>query len=187
MDGPGHYRVLGETIDDAAGEAYDKVARHLGLGYPGGPAIDRLARDGDATAVSLPISMSHDTYDFSFSGLKSAVVRACEKNPALAPADVAASFQSAVCAQLLKKVRRAVATEHVAGIALAGGVAANSALRDGIRSLAEEEGVVAHVPALAWCTDNAAMIAAAGTRRVATPSSLTLSATPSWPLQSLQP
>jgi len=117
--------VLGETIDDAAGEAYDKVARWLGLGYPGGPEIDHLAQSGSTASLSLPRSMTGDGYDLSFSGLKTAVVRATEKRHDIAIADVAASFQAAVAEQLLRKLRGALEHHPVKGLALAGGVAAN--------------------------------------------------------------
>ncbi len=182
--GPGDHEVLGETIDDAAGEAYDKVARWLGLGYPGGPAIDRLAREGSPTALSLPASMSGEDFDLSFSGLKTAVVRATERHREVPVADVAASFQAAVTEQLVRKLRQALERYDVAGVALAGGVAANSALREGVVALAREFGVVAHLPSLALCTDNAAMIAAAGLYRLRAsgPSELSLSARPNWQL-----
>jgi len=183
--GPGHHEVLGETIDDAAGEAYDKVARWLGLPYPGGPEIDRLAAQGSATALTLPVSMTGNDLDFSFSGLKTAVVRATEKNPDVAVADVAASFQGAVAEQLLRKLRHALATHHnLRGVALAGGVAANSALRRGVAELASEFGVPSYLPTLAMCTDNAAMIAAVGLYRFAHdgPSDLSLGARPNWAL-----
>jgi len=182
--GPGDHRVLGETIDDAAGEAYDKVARWLGLGYPGGPAIDRLAREGSSSALKLPVSMTGNDLDLSFSGLKTAVVRATEKQRDVALADVAASFQEAVAEQLLRKLRAGLVANDVAGLALAGGVAANSRLREGVRELAAEFGVEAHLPTMAMCTDNAAMIAAAGIYRLeqSGPSSLTLSARPNWQL-----
>ncbi len=183
--GPGRHEVLGETIDDAAGEAYDKVARWLGLAYPGGPEIDRLAAQGTPGALKLPVSMTGDNFDFSFSGLKTAVVRATEKNPDVARADVAASFQAAVAEQLLRKLRRTLETHSdVEGVALAGGVAANSALRRGVEALASDFGVVSLLPSLAMCTDNAAMIAAAGIYRFEHdgPSDLTLSACPNWAL-----
>jgi tRNA N6-adenosine threonylcarbamoyltransferase len=183
--GPGDHLVLGETIDDAAGEAYDKVARWLGLAYPGGPEIDRLARAGDPAALTLPVSMTGEDFDFSFSGLKTAVVRATQKNPQVSLSDVAASFQAAVAEQLLRKLRRTLATfDDVQGVALAGGVAANSALRRGVEELAEEFGVQSLLPSLAMCTDNAAMIAAAGLHRFTHdgPSDLTLSARPNWSL-----
>ena len=181
--GPGQHQVLGETIDDAAGEAYDKVARWLGLGYPGGPEIDRLAQQGHVT-LKLPVSMTGSDFDFSFSGLKTAVVRASERESDVALADVAASFQAAVAEQLLRKLRRAMATHEVAGVALAGGVAANTALRAGVSELAREFAVVAHLPSMAMCTDNAAMIAAVGAYRLGRgeSSALDLSASPNWQL-----
>jgi N6-L-threonylcarbamoyladenine synthase len=122
--------------------------------------------------------------DFSFSGLKTAVVRAAEKRPDLSLPDVAAAFQAAVCEQLLRKLRHAIQSTEVHGIALAGGVAANSALRTGVSALAVEFGIEAHLPSLAMCTDNAAMIAAAGQYRLAHdgPSNFDLSATPNWQL-----
>ncbi len=179
---PGRHVVLGETIDDAVGEAYDKVARWLGLGYPGGPVIDRLAQSGDAASLDLPRSMVGAGLDFSFSGLKTAVVRATEKRPDISHADVAAAFQAAVCEQLLRKLRLAVAEYAPRGLALAGGVAANSALRAGAMALADEYSIRAHLPSLAMCTDNAAMIAAAGHYRLRAngPSPLDLSAVPNW-------
>ena len=181
---PGQHEVLGETIDDAVGEAYDKVARWLGLGYPGGPVIDRLAREGEAGALELPRSMMGANLDFSFSGLKTAVVRATEKRPDLSMESVAASFQAAVAEQLLRKLRQAAEIHEVKGIALAGGVAANSALRSGVTQLAQALGLEAHLPSMAMCTDNAAMIAAAGWHRLVHdgPSTLSLSAIPNWQL-----
>ncbi len=186
-ESPGVHRVLGETIDDAAGEAYDKVARWLGLGYPGGPVIDRLAHDGTASALKLPVSMTGADLDLSFSGLKTAVVRASEKHPEVPLADVAAAFQAAVAEQLLRKMRQALALYDVAGVALAGGVAANSALRAGLSTLAQEFAVECHLPTLANCTDNAAMIAAAGVYRFRHDgaSSHTLAANPNWTLADL--
>ena len=182
--GPGEHEVLGETIDDAAGEAYDKVARWLGLGYPGGPEIDRLAQVGSPDALKLPVSMIGDDFDLSFSGLKTAVVRATQRHADVALADVAASFQAALAEQLLRKVRHALERYEVAGLALAGGVAANSRLRSEFAELAREFGLDVHLPAMAMCTDNAAMIAAAGVYRlkVSGPSALSLSARPNWQL-----
>ncbi len=184
QSGPGDHQVLGESIDDAAGEAYDKVARWLGLGYPGGPEIDRLAQAGRAGALKLPVSMTGADYDLSFSGLKTAVVRATEKHGDVALADVAASFQAAVCEQLLRKLRAALEHYDVAGVALAGGVAANSALRLGVGELAAEFAIACHLPTKEMCTDNAAMIAAAGLYRLAAdgPSPMNLSASPNWQL-----
>jgi N6-L-threonylcarbamoyladenine synthase len=180
----GQHEVLGETIDDAAGEAYDKIARWLGLGYPGGPEIDRLAQTGTAGALKLPVSMTGTDLDLSFSGLKTAVVRATQKHAEVDIADVAASFQAAVCEQLLRKLRAALQMHEVKGVALAGGVAANSLLRSGVTQLASEFAVVSHLPTMAMCTDNAAMIAAAGTYRLRHdgPSSFSLSAIPNWQL-----
>jgi N6-L-threonylcarbamoyladenine synthase len=180
----GQHEVLGETIDDAAGEAYDKIARWLGLGYPGGPEIDRLAQTGTAGALKLPVSMTGTDLDLSFSGLKTAVVRATQKHAEVDIADVAASFQAAVCEQLLRKLRAALQMHEVKGVALAGGVAANSLLRSGVTQLASEFAVVSHLPTMAMCTDNAAMIAAAGLYRLGSsgPSGLDLSANPNWQL-----
>jgi N6-L-threonylcarbamoyladenine synthase len=184
----GRHEVLGETIDDAAGEAYDKIARWLGLGYPGGPEIDRLAQTGTAGLLKLPVSMTGSDFDLSFSGLKTAVVRATQKHAEVDLADVAASFQSAVCEQLLRKLRAAMQMHEVKGVALAGGVAANSLLRSGVTQLASEFGVVSHLPTMAMCTDNAAMIAAAGLYRLGSsgPSALGLSANPNWQLADVQ-
>ena len=159
----GAYKILGGTIDDAAGEAYDKVARVIGLGYPGGPAVDKLAGDGDPHAVKLPRPlMADDSYDFSFSGLKTAVVRKVRAEPGLKPADVAAGFQAAVVDVLVTKAKRAATATGAKALCLAGGVAANSALRRATAAAAEEIGVPSLLPSLAYCTDNAAMIAAAG-------------------------
>ena len=180
----GRHEVLGETIDDAVGEAYDKVARWLGLGYPGGPVIDKMSMDGTAGSLPLPKSMTGVGLDFSFSGLKTAVVRGTEKRPDLSMSDVAASFQAAVCEQLLRKLRQAIDGREVQGIALAGGVAANSALRAGVTALADDYGIESHLPSMKMCTDNAAMIAAAGHYRLRHdgPSQLDLSALPNWQL-----
>ena len=162
MEGHGQYRLLGQTLDDAAGEAYDKVARYLGLGYPGGPIIDKMAADGDPEHVRFPRAMAKDGYDFSFSGLKTSVVNYVRKNPDVSDVDVAASFQEAVVDVLLTKARRAVAEYDAKGLCLAGGVAANSALRARAVEYAEADGVNAFIPSRSMCTDNAAMIASAG-------------------------
>jgi N6-L-threonylcarbamoyladenine synthase len=180
MDGPGRYRVLGQTLDDAAGEAYDKVARYLGLGYPGGPALDRAAADGDPNAFDFPRALLADGYDFSFSGLKTSVVRTVERHPGASTQDVAASFQQAVVDVLVTKARRAVAEVGASGLCLAGGVAANSLLRRAATEACLEDGVDAYLPSPALCTDNAAMVAAAGWWRLASdgPSPLSLGAAP---------
>jgi len=162
MEGHGQYRLLGQTLDDAAGEAYDKVARYLGLGYPGGPIIDKMAMDGDPAAIKFPRAMVRDGYDFSFSGLKTSVVNYVRKNPDTNDVDVAASFQEAVVDVLLTKARRAVHEFDAKGLCLAGGVAANSSLRERTLDLAMEEGIEGFIPSRSMCTDNAAMVAAAG-------------------------
>lgn len=158
----GRYQVLGGTIDDAAGEAYDKVARYLGLGYPGGPAIDRIAMEGDGTAITFPRALADRPFDFSFSGLKTAVVNHVRKNPDALTDDVAASFQEAVVDVLVTKTRRAAADTSAKGIAIGGGVAANSRLREAILDVCESDGLAAYLPDRVNCTDNAAMVAASG-------------------------
>ncbi|MGH9126721.1 MAG: tRNA (adenosine(37)-N6)-threonylcarbamoyltransferase complex transferase subunit TsaD [Acidimicrobiales bacterium] len=155
---PFRYRLLGETIDDAAGEAFDKVARFLGLGYPGGPAIDRLAREGDPAAIAFPRAMRDDGYDFSFSGLKTSVVNYVRKHPDVEVADVAASFQEAVVDVLIAKMGRAAKELGAKGVCIGGGVAANSLLRSRVVAFGDDEGMAAFVPNRAMCTDNAAMI-----------------------------
>jgi N6-L-threonylcarbamoyladenine synthase len=165
MDGEGEFRMLGQTIDDAAGEAYDKVARVLGLGYPGGPVIDRLAREGDPRAVTFPRSLIDDgTYDFSLSGLKTAVlrhVRGHQGEPEVA--DVAASFQEAVVDVQVSKILRAAREEGLDTVLLAGGVAANSRLRAKLEAEAAARRVRVLAPPPRLCTDNGAMVACAGT------------------------
>ncbi len=165
MTREGRYRLVGQTIDDAAGEAFDKVARFLGLGYPGGPAIDRVARDGDPGAISFPRGLANQGYDFSFSGLKTSVVNYVRKHPGVAVADVAASFQEAVVDVLVEKARRAAADVGARGICIGGGVAANSVLRERIRAACDADGLAAFVPSRAMCTDNAAMVAATAWHR----------------------
>ncbi|HVC13509.1 MAG TPA: tRNA (adenosine(37)-N6)-threonylcarbamoyltransferase complex transferase subunit TsaD [Acidimicrobiales bacterium] len=174
---PGRYTLLGQTIDDAAGEAFDKVARFLGLGYPGGPAIDRVAGEGDPASFRFPRAMLDGSYDFSFSGLKTAVVRAVERQPSAATPDVAAAFQDAVVDVLVTKAARAVRELGAKGLCLGGGVAANSLLR---RRAPESVDVPTYLPSMAMCTDNAAMVAAAGSFRLAHdgPSPLSLAADP---------
>ena len=160
MEGHGKYQLIGTTVDDAVGEAFDKVARFLGLGYPGGPAIDRLAAVGDPNAVPLPRPMPAG-YDFSLSGLKTAVIRYVKKHPEVSTADVAASFQRAVVDMLIDKTRRAAVEVGATAVCLGGGVAANSELRERVLDLCTEEGLQAFLPSREMCTDNAAMVAAA--------------------------
>ncbi len=170
----GEYEILGETQDDAAGEAFDKVARILGLPYPGGPQIEKLAALGDAEAVTFPVARLKDApYDFSFSGLKTAVLYYWrEKTAASAPgaslpelsqlkADIAASFQKALIAALLETTARAHARWPVTAVALAGGVACNQALRTALMELGRQRDFRLFYPPPAYCTDNAAMIARA--------------------------
>jgi uncharacterized RDD family membrane protein YckC len=171
MEGHGRYRLLGSPLDDAAGEAFDKVARYLGLGYPGGPAIDALSGDGEPAAFDYPRSMVRENpdtlpedrrYAFSFSGLKTAVVNHVRSDPGAATADVAASFQEAVVDALVTKTRWAIEATGARGACLGGGVAANSRLRERFLDVCTETGVRAFLPSRAMCTDNAAMVAAAG-------------------------
>jgi N6-L-threonylcarbamoyladenine synthase len=164
-------RELGATRDDAAGEAFDKVGKVLGLGYPGGPAIDRLAKIGDAKAVPLTLPMGHTrSFDMSFSGIKTQVAALVRENgipkDEKALADVCASFQAAVTSVLAKKLALAAQQEGVKTVVLGGGVAANRELRQRVTELAAQHGMRAVVPELASCTDNAAMIAYAGLVRL---------------------
>ena len=162
----GAYEILGRTRDDAAGEAFDKVARAIGLGYPGGPKIDRAAREGNPDAISFPRAKVADAaYDFSFSGLKSAVLNylnACEmKGESFCQADVAASFQKAVVDVLVEHSMRALEEFGGGKFAIAGGVASNTALRSALEKACAERGVSFYRPSPVLCTDNAAMIGAA--------------------------
>lgn len=161
------FEVLGKTRDDASGEAYDKVARTLGLGYPGGPMIDKLAKIGDASKIKFPRTyLEKDSLDFSFSGIKSAVlnyINGCRmKNIEIIVEDVAASFQEAVVEVLVDKMAMAIELTGVDKIALAGGVASNSYLREKMMVMAKEKGVAFYKPSLVLCTDNAAMIGCVG-------------------------
>ncbi len=166
VDGVKRYRELGRTRDDAAGEAYDKVAKLLGLGYPGGPVIDRLSEGGSPETVTLPRGLIHEGFDFSFSGLKTAVRNFIEKLPKPIDSDtlrnLCASFQEAVVDVLVRKTFKALESEGLQRLVLAGGVAANRALRDRMSLEAEKRGVVLYLPPPQLCTDNGAMIASAG-------------------------
>ena len=166
MKGHGDYTVLGRTIDDAAGEAYDKVARYLDLGYPGGPAIDRIASEGNPHAVEFPRAMMHDGLDVSFSGLKTSVINHVRKNPEMPSVDVAASFQAAVVDVLCAKTIKAAQQVGAQGIVLGGGVSANTFLRSEMTRRGGEAGFKVALPSRAMCTDNAAMIAAAAWHRL---------------------
>ena len=185
MQDHGRYRLLGQTIDDAAGEAFDKVARFLGLGYPGGPAVDREAVHGDPEAIDFPRAMLHEGLDFSFSGLKTSVMNYVRKHPDVSTADVAASFQAAVVDVLVQKARRAAEQVGAKGLVLGGGVAANSLLRERFLSVCTDTGIQGFLPSREMCTDNAAMIAAAGWHRLRSdgPTSLDAGAYPNMRLQ----
>jgi tRNA N6-adenosine threonylcarbamoyltransferase len=170
VDGFGEYRRLGRTRDDAAGEAFDKVSKLLGLGYPGGPIIDALSKKGNPQAIPFPRPyLGKDSLDFSFSGLKTAVVNYVKSNPPPAGGytegllrDVVSSFQEAVVDVLVKKVLRAAHHENVKRIVLAGGVAANHCLRNRVRVEASQQKMKVYLPSPQFCTDNAAMIGVVG-------------------------
>ena len=159
----GEYELIGQTRDDAAGEAFDKVARFLKLGYPGGPIIDKLAKQGNSEAVKFTRPMLGDGFDFSFSGIKTAVVNHVTRYslPITDPSDLAASFQQAVVDVLTEKTLRAAKEHNCKTIALAGGVAANSGLRQDMAQKAKKSGIEVLIPPLKLCTDNAAMIGCA--------------------------
>ena len=169
-EAPLSYALVGETRDDAAGEAFDKVAKLLGLGFPGGPIIERVARGGSPTAIPFPLAqMTDQASDFSFSGLKTAVSLHVKRNQPLGErevADVAASFQASAVKMLVRETTKAALRLGVRRVVVTGGVAANTALREGLKASASEHGLVLHIPPPRLCTDNAAMIAAAGTARL---------------------
>jgi N6-L-threonylcarbamoyladenine synthase len=182
------YKRLGGTLDDAAGEAFDKVARLLGLPYPGGPSIQAAAQTGDPGKFNFPRARLDNEFDFSFSGLKTAVLREVRKYEVeereLPVADMAASFQAAVVEVLFEKSMRAAEAHHVKEIVVAGGVSANQALR---QSFLSQDRFTVHIPPLSLCTDNAAMVASAGYYRFALGhrDDLGFDAMPNWPLVSL--
>lgn len=167
MKEDGNFELIGETRDDAAGEAYDKVARVLNIPYPGGPQIDRLAHESDGEVDFPRVWLEPDSYDFSFSGLKSAVINykhnADQRGEAINPMHVAKGFQDSVVEVLTAKTLRAARQYNVKQVTAAGGVSANKGLRDALTATFNKEGIPFYVPPLKLCTDNAAMIAAAGT------------------------
>jgi N6-L-threonylcarbamoyladenine synthase len=188
IDAPGATRLLGATRDDASGEAFDKVGKMLGLGYPGGVAIDKRAATGDPKAVVLPRALpGRDDLDFSFSGLKTAVATLLARRPLPEGQelnDFCASFQAAVVDVLVRKSRRALALQGLKALVVCGGVAANRGLRAALAVAAEEDGFALHIPPPKYCTDNAAMIAAAGAQLFArgARAGLDLSVDPGLPL-----
>ena len=191
VDGIGRYTTLGQTVDDAAGEAFDKVAKLIGLPYPGGVAIDRLALTGNPQAIKFPRPLLHDgTFNFSFSGLKTAVLTHVNKHPEAREAginDLAASFQAAVCEVLTKKTAQAIAATGIRRLVVAGGVACNSALRRSMADFAEANGVELSIASPKLCADNAAMIAVPGDYYLnhGFQSGFDLDALPVWPLDKL--
>ena len=155
-----NYEILGKTRDDAIGEAFDKVARVVGLGYPGGPKVDKLAKEGKAN-IELPIT-HFDNLDFSFSGIKTAIINLHHKNPDINKADLCASFENAATLMLLNNVKKAIKEYNIDKIALAGGVSANSYIRTEFDKFAKRENIKLYYPEPILCTDNAAMIASVG-------------------------
>ncbi|MBI1363837.1 MAG: tRNA (adenosine(37)-N6)-threonylcarbamoyltransferase complex transferase subunit TsaD [Proteobacteria bacterium] len=191
VEGLGVYTTLGGTIDDAVGEAFDKVAKLMGFNYPGGPKIQRLAENGNPKAFNLPLPLRHEGLDFSFSGLKTAVRTQLEKAGPLTDqlmADMAASFQETVARLLEIKTERALAQTHVKTFVLAGGVAANTLLRGRLEGLCHKKGVTFCAPPVNLCTDNAVMIAYAGARRLLAGEKpdLASNARARWPLEELK-
>ncbi|WP_018142291.1 tRNA (adenosine(37)-N6)-threonylcarbamoyltransferase complex transferase subunit TsaD [Thioalkalivibrio sp. ALJ7] len=186
----GDYDLIGESIDDAAGEAFDKTAKLLGLGYPGGPALARLAEQGAADALRLPRPMlDRPGLDMSFSGLKTAVLTALKKQVYRAE-DVARAFEGAVTDTLVEKTRRGLEQSGAPALVVAGGVAANTTLRAGLQAMAQRQGVPVYFPRPEFCTDNGAMIALAGLRRlqagaVAETTAPVVAARARWPLAEL--
>ncbi|MEE9332947.1 MAG: tRNA (adenosine(37)-N6)-threonylcarbamoyltransferase complex transferase subunit TsaD [Granulosicoccaceae bacterium] len=194
VDGVGEYRLLGESIDDAAGEAFDKTAKMLGLPYPGGPELSKLAQSGDATAIKLPRPMmDRPGLDFSFSGLKTAAITRLRMHQATGEddthfkKDLAASFEAAVVDTLLGKCARALKQENINTLVISGGVSANTRLRSQADELCSKLNGRAYYPRLAFCTDNGAMIALAGAMRLkqGEQSGLDVMVRPRWPLEEL--
>ena len=196
VEGVGRYRMLGESLDDAAGEAFDKTAKMLDLGYPGGPALARAAQQGDSTRYRFPRPMTdRPGLDFSFSGLKTFAVNTLHAAATDGPvtdatkADIARAFEDAVVDTLTIKCRRALRETGRPGLVVAGGVSANTRLRSRLQELAKAEGAQVHYPRPEFCTDNGAMIAYAGYRRLemGQTEALRFEARPRWPMQDLPP
>jgi N6-L-threonylcarbamoyladenine synthase len=193
VSGVGRYTLLGETLDDAAGEAFDKTAQLLGLGYPGGPALSKLAASGDASRFTLPRPMLNSgDFDFSFSGLKTAVLTLVRKAGLEHAADIAAAFQSAAVDVLVSKSLAACTHSGATRLVVAGGVGANAHLRERLTREAAQRGVSVFYPRLEFCTDNGAMIAYAGAQRLLSkrnettaPADLTFAIKPRWELATL--
>ena len=188
VSGVGRYTLLGETLDDAAGEAFDKTAQLLGLGYPGGPALSKLAAGGDASRFSLPRPMLNSgDFDFSFSGLKTAVLTLVRRQGLGEAADIAAAFQAAAVDVLVGKSLAACAHSGARRLVVAGGVGANAHLRDRLTREAAARDIEVFYPRLEFCTDNGAMIAYAGAQRLAhAPSGLGFAVRPRWELAALE-
>lgn len=193
VEGFGRYTTLGRTIDDAAGEAFDKSAKIMGIDYPGGARIDAMAREGDPAAVKLPRPLLHDgTLNFSFSGLKTAMLTRLTHHPVSIPGqaanDLCASFQRAVCDVLCAKTERAIAATGARRLVVAGGVACNSGLRATMRDLAGRLGIELHIPAPSLCGDNAAMLAVPGNYYLENgcASDMTMDATATWEMDRIR-
>ena len=192
VEGVGHYRLLGESLDDAAGEAFDKTAQLLGLGYPGGPALARLAESGQRGIFKLPRPMLHSgDLEFSFSGLKTAVLTLVRSHPPSeqAKADIALAFEDAVVDVLTTKCKAALHQTGLKRLVIAGGVGANRSLRTALLNMAQKKGYQVYFPELALCTDNGAMIALAGALRLRAGQqndSYAFSVRPRWELEELQ-
>jgi len=192
VDGIGRYRTLGRTIDDAVGEAFDKTATLLGLGYPGGAQIDKLAQQGNPTAVKFPRPLLHDgSLNFSFSGLKTAVLTHLKKQTQIPEgavlADLCASFQAAVCDVLVKKTFAALQQEGLQRLVVGGGVACNSGLRTAMQQMTRQKGFELSIPSPVLCGDNAAMLAVAGDAYLSADcfDELSMDAVATWPLDSV--
>ena len=188
VSGVGRYTLLGETLDDAAGEAFDKTAQLLGLGYPGGPALSKLAATGDASRFALPRPMLNSgDFDFSFSGLKTAVLTLVRKVGLGEAADIAAAFQAAAVEVLVSKSLAACLHSGATRLVVAGGVGANAHLRERLTREAAARGIDVFYPRLEFCTDNGAMIAYAGAQRLAhAQGDLTFAVKPRWELATLE-